>query len=186
MSSSKAEMVTIPQLIGDKLYLRPLTAQDISKSYHWYLQSDPHALSAQPARILTATSAGEAFKQEAATDAQQSFAIVRKADEQMVGQIRYYNVNPLNHSAELFVLIDPDERRKGLAKAAVRLLSRYLFRYRDINKVYFSASDLNTAAMKLAETLHFQRDATLRHHLFYNGEYHDQYIYSLLRFEFSD
>lgn len=178
-------MKTIPQLIGEKLYLRPLTSEDITKSYHWYLQSDPHTFTGYPESIGTAADAGEAFKQNPASPSQQRFAIVRLKDEQMVGHIGYRNLNPLNHSAELFVLIDPEERKKGIGREAVRLLSRYLFRFRDLNKVYISVGEFNTAAIKLAETLHFHRDAALRHHLFYDGEYHDQYLYSLLRFEFN-
>ena len=178
MSISKAATKTIPQLIGEKLYLRPLTLEDILKSHHWYLQSDPQTFTDCPKPIHTASEAAEA-------PSQQRFAIVRVKDEQMVGHIGYRNLNPLNHSAELFVLIDPEERKKGIGREAVRLLSRYLFRFRDLNKLYLSAAEFNTAAIKLAEALHFHRDAELRHHLFYDGEYHDQYLYSLLRFEFN-
>jgi len=37
--------------------------------------------------------------------------------------------------------------------------------------------------VKLLETLGFKKDAVLRDHYFYNGEFHNGFIYSLLLFE---
>jgi RimJ/RimL family protein N-acetyltransferase len=36
----------------------------------------------------------------------------------------------------------------------------------------------------MLEKAGFRRDGTLRHQYYYNGEFHDGYLYSLLRFEF--
>ena len=64
------------------------------------------------------------------------------------------------------------------------VLCRYLFRSRDLNKVHARTSSLNSGAVALLEKAGFKRDGTLRHHHFYEGEFHDSYIYSMLRFEF--
>lgn len=60
----------------------------------------------------------------------------------------------------------------------------YLIKTRDINKVHAQTSSLNKAAVALLAKAGFKRDGTLRHHYYYDGELHDGYVYSLLRFEF--
>ncbi|MEW5995345.1 MAG: GNAT family protein, partial [Candidatus Zixiibacteriota bacterium] len=83
----------------------------------------------------------------------------------------------------LGVIIDPDERKKGYGKEALQILGRYLFSHRGLNKVYAQTAAFNEGAVALLESLGFKRDATLRNHYFYDGEFHAGYIYSLLAYE---
>ncbi len=52
-------MVTGSQLVGEEVYLRPLTADDIVNTHHWFLQSDPQARSCRPLPFLTAQEAAD-------------------------------------------------------------------------------------------------------------------------------
>jgi RimJ/RimL family protein N-acetyltransferase len=184
MSEHKPEYPTPPGLVGKSVYLRPATAEDIANTYHWHLMSDPSMLSCHPRPLKTAAEAAEDYKKKEKSADQQMFVIVAIKEKTPVGIINYFNWNSLNRSAELGLLTDPDQRRKGYGHEAVRLLTRYLFQMRDLNKVYASTSSLNKATVGLLEKAGFKRDGTLRHQYFYDGEFHDGYIYSLLRFEF--
>jgi RimJ/RimL family protein N-acetyltransferase len=108
---------------------------------------------------------------------------VRKEGNLPIGRIRFFGLNTLNRSAELGLLIDPDERRKGYGGEAVRILARYLFRFRGLNKVYAQTSEKNVAACKLLEGAGFRRDGVLRHHYFSENEFSNGHLYSLLLFE---
>ena len=113
------------------------------------------------------------------------FVIVTVKGDEIVGLIGYDELNSLNRSARLSLLIDPDEHRKGYGPEAVRLFCTYLFRMRGLNKVWAYVSALDERTIDDLETVGFQRDGTLRQHHFFDAEYYDVYIYSILLFDFS-
>ncbi|MEW6051654.1 MAG: GNAT family protein [Candidatus Zixiibacteriota bacterium] len=184
MAEKKATPPTAPSLVGEKIYLRAATADDIANTHHWFLLSEPQTQTCRPVVVYSAAEASENFKKDERTPFRQQFMVIRTADNVPVGRVSYFDLNPLNRSAELGLLVDPEERRKGFGREAIRILSRYLFRYRGLNKVYAQTSQPNIAACKLLEAAGFRRDGTLRHHYFINNEFHDGYLYSLLLFEF--
>ncbi len=183
MSEKKKFPPTQPSLVGKKVYLRPQTPDDALSIQHWFNLSEPQSMASMALVVRTPAEAAElAKKAEPSTD-RQRFAIVRTEDNVLVGRVTYFNLNSLNRSAELGVLIDPDERKKGYAGEALKLIIRYLFKYRGLNKVYAETADHNNSTKKLLESLNFKRDGTLRQHYFYNGQFHDKLVYSLLLFE---
>jgi len=184
MADKKLKFPTPPDLVGKNIYLRPATHKDVANTYHWFLVSDPATQTCQPHPFRTAVEAAEAYQKREPSVDRQLFVIIRQKDNVPIGVIRFFNMNMLNRSTELGLIVDPDERKKGHALEAIRLLTRYLFKVRDLNKVYAQTSGMNKGAVALLEKAGFKRDGTLRHHYFYNGELHDGYIYSLLRFEF--
>ncbi len=183
MKDKKTAFTTQPSLVGEHVYLRPATADDVANNHVWFVLSEPQAQGCRPLPFRTASETAEAFKKKEATSDRQAFAIVRKQDKTLVGKIAFYDFNSLNRSAALGVLIDPDERKKGYGRDAMRVLIRFLFQYRGLNKVYAQTAEFNSAAVRLLESLGFKKDACLRDHHFYNGEFHDSLIYSLLLFE---
>jgi RimJ/RimL family protein N-acetyltransferase len=174
---------TAPTLVGDKIYLRPATPEDIANTYHWFVLSEPQSMSCRPITFQTPNEAMEAFKKAERTPDKQTLMVVRKEDNTIVGRIRFFDLNVQNRSAEIGLLVDPDMRRKGYGVEATKLLCRYLIRYRGLNKVHAQTAAFNTGAIKLLEASGFKKDGTLRHHYFYHGEYHHGYIYSVLAHE---
>lgn len=186
MAKKAKVLLTQPSLIGKKIYLRPRTHDDAINAYFWFLQSEPQSQSCHPLSFMTPTEASEKAKKVEKSPNQQRFAIVRIDNNVHVGEISFYNLNNLNRSAELGILIDPDEQKEGFGKEAMRILIKYLFHYRGLNKVYGETAEFNNPAVKLLESLHFHQDGVLRKHHFYNNEYYDKLVYSLLHHEFSD
>jgi len=172
-----------PSLIGDKLYLRATTPEDIANTHHWWLMSEPQAQSCRPHPLAGAQEAAERVRQAEKSIDRQRFTAIRKDDRSPVATVSFFDLNPLNRSAELGLLVDPEERRKGYGSEAIRILVRYLFNYRGLNKVYAQTARFSEGAVALLESIGFKRDAVLRDHYFYKGEFHPGYIYSLLQFE---
>jgi RimJ/RimL family protein N-acetyltransferase len=170
-------------LVGEKIYLRPTTPEDYSSIYMWQLANDPQSTTSHPRIMKTAAQAIEAFKSAQPKETEQTFTVIRKKDDGPVGMIRFFGLNNLNRSAELGLLIDPDEQRNGFGTEAMQVLIRFLFRYRALNKVHAQTADFNEGAVALLDKLGFKRDARLRQHYFYDGTFHDGYIYSLLLHE---
>jgi len=182
MAQKKEQFPTQPSLVGKDVYLRPPTSDDIVNAHHWFVLSEPQAQACMPVPLRSAKQAVETF-QGNTDDGRQILTIVRKEDKTPVGQIAFYSYNPLNQSAALGVIVDPDQRRNGFATDAMRVLVKYLFKHRNLNKVYAETPKFNTAAVALLESIGFKKDGALRNHHYYDGEYYDQLVYSFLRFE---
>ncbi|HKK21866.1 MAG TPA: GNAT family protein [candidate division Zixibacteria bacterium] len=183
MSEKKKFPPTQPSFVGKKVHLRPLTPDDAMSAQHWFNLSEPQSMASLPLPLRSPAEAAElAKKAEQSTD-RQRLAIVRTEDNVLVGRITFFNYNSLNRSAELGVLIDPEERKNGYAAEALRILIRYLFKYRGLNKVYAETAAHNHPTRKLLESLNFKQEGVLRQHYFYNGQFHDKLVYSLLLFE---
>lgn len=183
MAEKEKPLPTPPSLIGKHIYLRPTTLQDAMNIHYWFVQSEPQTQSCHPLPYRTASEVSRAAESSEGTPDRQNFTIVRKEDDVAVGQVSFFNYNALNRSAEMGVLIDPDQRKEGYGSEAMKVLIQHLFKFRDLNKVYGYTPEFNDAAVALLESLGFKNDGALRNHHFCDGEYHDQLIYSLLRFE---
>jgi RimJ/RimL family protein N-acetyltransferase len=183
MADKKPILTAPPSLIGDKVYLRPMTADDVANTHHWFLMSEPQLQSCRPHSVVSAAAASEAFKKIEPSSDKERFMIVRRTDSVPVGRIQYFDFNWLNRSTELGILVDPDERGKGYGREGACLMCRYLFRTRGLNKVYAQTASFNEAAIKLLESMGFKKDGTLRQHYFADREFHDGLVYSLLAFE---
>lgn len=169
-----------PSLIGDKVYLRPITEDDVRLIHSWSMRTEPQSQTSRPRLFASTDQAVEGFRNRKNSETEQGFTICRKDDERPIGTIRFFGVNNLNRSAELGLLVDPDEHRHGYGSDAMRVVIRHLFRNRGLHKVYAMTGGFNEATYTLLEKLGFKRDAVLRDHFFWDGKYHDGYIYSLL------
>jgi RimJ/RimL family protein N-acetyltransferase len=183
MSDKKKSFPTQPSLVGDKVFLRPLVPEDLANTFLWTLQSEPQSMSCRPWIFATASEVSERMKKSEKDSSRQRFMVFRKDDKTAVAHVSFFDLNTLNRSAELGLIVDPDERRKGYGSDALKVLIRYLFSYRGLNKVYAQTAEYNTNTVALLESLGLKKDATLRDHYFYRGEFHHGFIYSLLQFE---
>jgi diamine N-acetyltransferase len=168
---------------GTKVFLRPTTATDMANMYPWTLASDPQSMSCRPRPMKTSEELVNDFKNRKLTDNRQPLTIVRSKDMAVIGLTSFFDLNTLNRSAELGLRIDPDEQQKGYGADAMKVLVRYLFKYRGLNKVYAQTAGFNAGAVALLEKLAFHRDAVLRDHYFYDGAFHPGFVYSLLLYE---
>jgi len=183
MITRDKKIPTRPALIGKHVYLRPATAEDIANTHHWLARCDPDALSCRPVPFRSAAESSAAYKTREISLDEQRFMIVRKKDHVPVGRVVFFFLNTLNRSAELGLLVDPDEQKNGYGTEAIKILCRYLFQYRGLNKVHLQTAEFNKGMVKTAEKLGFHKDGVLRDHYFYRDEFHSGLVYSLLRFE---
>ncbi len=183
MGTDKKTYPTQSSLIGKKVYLKPTTVEETVQFEKWYLHSEPERISWKPQLFKSKDELSNEFKKNSSSLFEQSFSVFRKDDNMLLGMVSYSDYNPLNRSAEIDAIIDPQDRKNGFGEDALKTLIKYLFTYRDLNKVYGYASELNTEATAMFELLHFEKDGALRDHHFYRGEYKKLFVFSLLRFQ---
>jgi ribosomal-protein-alanine N-acetyltransferase len=100
-----------------------------------------------------------------------------------VGKFAYFNVNPRNRSAEFGYHIHPARRGQGLGRHMLQMGLNHLFQTTDLNKLYCQTAAFNTGSVQLLEKLGLHRDGILREHHELDGQFYDDYVYSLLRQE---
>lgn len=179
MAEEQPDLPVQPSLIGDNLYLRPAVAEDISATYHWTLQSEPQSQTCRPFVIKTPQEAAESFAAVSRSLDKMQFMAVPIEGGKPVAQVSYFDLNQQNRSVELGLIVDPEQRKQGFGAEALRIMIKYLFRHRGLNKVYAQTAACNQPTVKLLEKLGFKRDATLRDHYFIDGQWFNGYIYSL-------
>ncbi len=175
---------TQPSFIGENVYLRAPNSDDPLNFYYWSVQSELQSLSCRPLPVGSPGSVIERYKNKEQGVYNQDFSIVKKEDNRLVGKTTYFDYNPQNRSAEIGIIIDPDERENGFASEAIYLLCNYLFNNRGLNKVYAQTAEFNKGAMKLLKSSGFKQDAKLRDHYFFDSEFHNGLIFSILLYEF--
>ena len=183
MNGDELKISTTPDLIGRRIYLRPAIPDDYLITYAWFLKCGPSSQTCRPVTLTTPEEMAARQRSKEKTTDRSDFVMVSKKTHQLVGKLAFFNLNLLNRSAELGYIVAPESQRQGFAREGLILLISYLFRQLNLNKVYAQTGSFNTASVSLLESLGFKRDAVLRRHHFHNGEFHDDYIYSLLKTE---
>ncbi|KZN22799.1 hypothetical protein A4G99_16910 [Haladaptatus sp. R4] len=104
-------------------------------------------------------------------------------DGEPVGEVNLFRVE--RDHGEIAYWLDSDWRGEGYATEAVSLLLRYAFGTRGLHRVFARIGGFNDGSRGLVERLGFQREGRLRDHTFWRGEYHDTFVYGLLREEWN-
>lgn len=166
---------------GSHVYLTLLQADDLQYLHQWKSQID---ISYMTAKAISPISLAERHRrfQEGIPSV---FAMRRLTDNQFIGEISLYNLNPKNRSAGVGYFTGIDYRRQGYTKEGLYLLINYLFNTIGLNKIMADTGAFNQASIALLKSLGFQQDGCLRQHQWLDGVLHDQLLFSVLAEEWS-
>ena len=105
-------------------------------------------------------------------------------DDAIVGRVQYYPTVSYLGEIELgYHIFDRTQRGKGIASEAIRLLARYLFDTRPVNRLRLIIHTDNAASRRVAEKCLFRHEGTSRRAWFHGGRFQDVEVYALLREE---
>lgn len=113
-----------------------------------------------------------------------SFAIVERASGEVAGGIGIAHRHPPGAAEPGYWLL-PEQRGKGLATRATRLVCAWVFEEQGIARVQASVEPWNEASQRVLERVGFQREGLLRSYASWRGSRQDVYLYSLLPGELS-
>ncbi|MCC6801600.1 MAG: GNAT family N-acetyltransferase [Anaerolineae bacterium] len=101
-----------------------------------------------------------------------------------VGTINSHGCNPRNGTFMYGLGIKEEQRRKGYASEAIRLVLRYFFGERRYQKCTVTVFAFNGPSQKLHEALGFTLEGRLRRMIYTGGAFHDELVYGITREEF--
>jgi RimJ/RimL family protein N-acetyltransferase len=112
------------------------------------------------------------------------FCIIETLDGEAVGRINSHSCEIRSGTFMFALAIPPENRRKGYASEAIRLLLRYYFHERRYQKCTSLVFSFNQPSIRLHEALGFILEGRIRRMVYALGEYHDQLYYGMTREEF--
>jgi RimJ/RimL family protein N-acetyltransferase len=104
------------------------------------------------------------------------------AQGRFIGQCLLHNFDPTARSCELGISIgDRDFWNQGYGRDAVRLLLKYAFRLRNLERVWLTVNASNGRAVKAFTAAGFVEEGRLRRHVWLDGAFDDLVHMGILR-----
>ncbi|MBI5931572.1 MAG: GNAT family N-acetyltransferase [Chloroflexi bacterium] len=112
------------------------------------------------------------------------FIIAHPTTLEALGEIVILNIDADSRSANIRVsLFYEADFNKGYGSEAMRLMVDYAFQTLKLHRLGLDVLSLNPRAFHVYEKVGFKREGILRDVLFYEGQYHDEIIMSILEHE---
>jgi RimJ/RimL family protein N-acetyltransferase len=100
----------------------------------------------------------------------------------IIGEIVYFDTVAYLDEFEIgYRLFKKDYWGKGATTDALKLLTRYLFETRNINRIRLCIETDNSGSRKVAEKAAYKHEGTQRGALYHRGRHHDMELYAILK-----
>ena len=166
-----------PSLAGAGFVLRPFRASDFASAH----AASEHPTSARWINPLTSpsgASAVEYFESERLAGRMLDLVIADDMDDHYMGEVVLLPRDSLTF--ELAYIVAPDARGRGLATAAVRLMSAWAVRHLIAQRIQVRVDPDNEASLAVAEKAGFRREGVLRSAIVVRGSRSDAVMLSFL------
>lgn len=175
-----------PFLIGEKIYLRTIEAGDLTESYaQWFNDEEVCRFNSHHRFPNYGQNMSEYYENTIKSRNNLVLAIIDKITDQHIGNVSLQDIDDVNRSAELAIIIgDKDFWDKGVGKEACQLVIDHGFNDLNLHRIYCGTSDENIGMQKLAVKLGFQQEGSAREALFKNGAYRHILNFGLLAHEY--
>lgn len=110
---------------------------------------------------------------------------IENLDGEIVGGVNLNSIDEKNGTFSIGMQIDRDHRGKGFGTAAMRLVLRYAFYERRLNKYYGSVLEGNIASAAMLKKLGCREEGRRRQMVYTDGRYLDEIIFGMTMEEFT-
>lgn len=113
-----------------------------------------------------------------------AFSIVLQENNQLIGNISFFNQSSPVIGAEMGVYIAENYRGKGYGKQAITLMLKHAFETLNYQHVHISVYSYNTKAMQTYASLGFKHAGKWRKAKYHQGQFHDIILMDILKEEY--
>lgn len=173
-------------LTGDKVYLRTLNGEDAGLYYHMFYGAEVRRLTGTQRHINKEQMAAY-IERKAEDDSAVLLLIALKENDEVIGDIAIQDMDRGNRTANLRIAIgDERHQNKGYGREALVLMLDYGFGILNLHRIELEVYTFNSRAAHVYESVGFVREGVRRQTLFYNHEYHDVVMMSMLENEYRE
>lgn len=174
--------MTMKNLTGNLIYLRQFDTRDIDVVFRGV--QEPMGMK------LTGTHGSFTYEQVEAyvhnnIEGNGRLAwVICLHDGSVIGEVIINEIDDDNQSANIRIaLFDPKFYGHGYGTEALRLAVNYGFEEANLHRIELGVFDFNPRAIHVYEKIGFKLEGTLRDALLWDGKFHDQYLMSILKYE---
>lgn len=114
------------------------------------------------------------------------WGIILKENQKFIGTIGLNGLQMNNKRAEIGYELHPTYWRKGYISEAIEKVLQFSFENMDINRMGAVVYPENEPSLNLLMKLGFEKEGLLRGYIQQNGQFHDTYVLSLLKYEWAN
>ena len=171
-----------PVLLTERLQLRAVMATDAKEIF--FLRSDEQVLrylDKQPAKSVDeAVEFIERIQKDQQNEDGILWGIALKDNPAIIGSIGFWRMEKEHYRAEIGYAMYPQFQGKGIMTEAMKAVLKYGFEKMRLHSVEANVNPGNEASIKLLEKNYFVKEGYFKENYFYNGQFLDSAIYSLL------
>lgn len=173
------------RIVGDRIYLSPRNQEDVEIFVKWLNDFEVTDYIGRSQSIMTIEGEKEYLTEKKNNN--MAFAIVKLADDKMIGTIGFDKIDYTNRVGTLGIMIGEQENReKGYGSEAINLLLDYGFNYLNFNSINLEVMDFNKRGISCYKKCGFKEMGRRRENLWLNGKYHDELLMDILKSEFDE
>lgn len=168
---------------GTNFSLRTITEADLPE-FQQYMANIALRGDYYPHFIASEKAIRDAYAKDGFWSEDRGILLILDEQGKMIGDIEFFKPVEYWNAYEIaYLLFDPAARGKGIVSEATRLLTRYLFENRLVNRIHLCIHPDNAASRRVAEKCGYTLEGTMRGAWFQRGKHHDMLMYSMLRDE---
>lgn len=164
---------------GNKVQLRALEPEDLA--FLFQIENDTSLWEVSHTQVPYSKFVLKKYLENAHRDiydVKQLRLVIETLDKKTIGLIDLYDFDPKNKRAGVGIVIsENNNRQKGYATEALRLLCEYAFNELQLHQLYAVIGTNNKASIALFENLSFIKSGTKKDWNFYNHQFHDEHFY---------
>lgn len=112
------------------------------------------------------------------------WALIDKSSRKFIGDFAFWKIDNKNSRAEIGYTLNPEFWGKGIMKEAMIEIINFGFDHLKLHSLEANINPDNDNSRGILEKMGFQKEAYFRENYFYNGDFLDSEIYSLLKTDF--
>ncbi len=171
-----------PNLETSRLYLRRINRKDINDLF--VMRSNPEIMRYIPRpvaqKIEDVIELIHRVDEGILKNESINWAMALKENDQLIGTIGYVRSNPEHHRAEVGYMLNSSFHAKGHTCEALLEVIKYGFNEMNLHSIEAIIDPRNRASEKLLVKCDFKKEAHLKENTFWNNEFSDSVIYTLL------
>ena len=171
------------KLIGDRIYLSPINKEDFEKYTEWINDLEISMNLGNAHQIYTLHKEKE-FLEEVSEN---SFAIILKENDQLIGNCGLIDVEQVTKKAELGIFIGEKEYlNRGYGTEAIKLLLDYGFNLLNLHNIMLEVFSFNKRAISCYKKVGFKEIGRRREAREIAGKKYDEVFMDILATEFTE
>ncbi len=177
------QFTPFPTLTSSRLHFRKVTPEDVPEIIA--LRGNTEVMKYINRPLITNVDEAKEYIDSQLSELKEKtsihWMICLKDDPKAIGIVRLNNFRRADHRAEIGCMISPVYQGKGLISETIQRIVEFGFNQLQLNSIEATIDPENNRSQQLVLRNNFVKEAHFREYRFYNGQYQDVYLFSLLK-----